>query len=163
MQPSEHSMPICSRSLCKRQEPVPTKCCVHVHTFTNYFHRSATEPPKLPENLGNIKEKLVQLAGWLGAIQHECGIDTNPEHYTETALKFGMRVGRTHAGVIFRLRPTIVVMPFLRAGVLPGGNNTGQNCCVTNSVRNLFGVFKGLHGYTLGYAFAHLYHAKGFG
>ena len=31
------------------------------------------------------------------------------------------------------------------------------------SVRNLFGVFKELHGYTLGCAFAHLYHAKGFG
>ena len=30
-------------------------------------------------------------------------------------------------------------------------------------VRNLFGVFKDLHGYTLGRAFAHLYHAKGFG
>ena len=30
-------------------------------------------------------------------------------------------------------------------------------------VRNLFGVFKDLHGYTLGCAFAHLYHAKGFG
>ena len=30
-------------------------------------------------------------------------------------------------------------------------------------VRNLFGVFQDLHGCTLGCAFAHLYHAKGFG
>ena len=30
-------------------------------------------------------------------------------------------------------------------------------------VHNLFGVFKDLHGYILGCAFAHLYYAKGFG
>ena len=30
-------------------------------------------------------------------------------------------------------------------------------------VRNLFGIFKDLQGSSLGCAFAHLYHAKGFG
>ena len=41
----------------------------------------------------------------------------------------------------------------------------GENFCVTKSVRNfvptLFGISEDLRGYTVGCAFAHLYHVRG--
>ena len=47
-------------------------------------------------------------------------------------------------------------------GVIQGRSSVSQILCEI-AVHNLFGVFKDLHGYMLGSAFAHLYHVRGFG
>ena len=47
-------------------------------------------------------------------------------------------------------------------GGVQGRNSVSQILCEI-FVRNLFSVYKDLHGDTLGCAFAHLHHAKGFG
>ena len=53
-------------------------------------------------------------------------------------------------------------MPYREGGITQGRISVSQILC-ENFVRNLFGVFKGLHGYTLGCAFAHVHHDEGFG
>ena len=47
-------------------------------------------------------------------------------------------------------------------GVEQGRISVSQTLCEI-FVHNLFGVFKDLHRYVLDCAFAHVYHAKGFG
>ena len=75
-------------------------------------------------------------------------------HYQDTACSLCLTMGPTEGeGEINRLEHLVQKfhVKFL------------CTICMKLFVHNLFGVFKDLHGWMLGCAFAHLYHARPFG